>query len=50
MSANRVTRVQLLFVMVLLLVLQFYIRPRLWNTRVSPDFLLIALLVKFYSN
>jgi rod shape-determining protein MreD len=45
MSANRVTRVQLLFVLVLLLVLQFYIRPRLWNARVSPDFLLIALML-----
>lgn len=45
MSANRVTRVQLLLVMVLLLVLQFYIRPRLWNARVSPDFLLIALML-----
>ncbi len=45
MSANRVTRVQLLFVMIMLLVLQFYIRPRLWNARVSPDFLLIALML-----
>jgi rod shape-determining protein MreD len=45
MSASRVTRVQLLFVLVLLLVLQFYIRPRLWNARVSPDFLLIALML-----
>ena len=45
MSAHRVTRVQLLFVMIMLLVLQFYIRPRLWNARVSPDFLLIALML-----
>jgi rod shape-determining protein MreD len=45
MSASRVTRVQLLFVMIMLLVLQFYIRPRLWNARVSPDFLLIALML-----
>jgi rod shape-determining protein MreD len=45
MSSNRVTRVQLLFVLVILLVLQFYIRPRLWNARVSPDFLLIALML-----
>jgi rod shape-determining protein MreD len=44
-SANRVTRVQLLFVLAMLLVLQFYIRPRLWNARVSPDFLLIALML-----
>lgn len=45
MSPNRVNRVQLLFVMILLLVLQFYVRPRLWNARVSPDFLLIALML-----
>jgi rod shape-determining protein MreD len=31
--------------MALLLVLQFYVRPRLWNARVSPDFLLIALML-----
>jgi rod shape-determining protein MreD len=42
---QRVTRVQLLLVMLLLLVLQFYLRPRLWNARVSPDFLLLALML-----
>jgi rod shape-determining protein MreD len=31
--------------MTLLVVLQFYLRPRLWNARVSPDFLLIALML-----
>jgi rod shape-determining protein MreD len=45
MSRQRVTLAQLLFVMVLLVVLQFYLRPRLWNARVSPDFLLIALML-----
>jgi rod shape-determining protein MreD len=45
MSRHRVTGAQLLLVMLLLLVLQFYIRPRLWNARVSPDFLLIALML-----
>jgi rod shape-determining protein MreD len=45
MSPSRGTRIQLLFVMVLLLVLQFYVRPRLWDARVSPDFLLIALML-----
>jgi rod shape-determining protein MreD len=45
MSQNRVSRVQLLLVMVLLLVLQFYVRPRLWDARISPDFLLIALML-----
>jgi rod shape-determining protein MreD len=45
MSARRVTRGQLLLVLVLLFFLQFYVRPRLWNARVSPDFLLIGLLL-----
>jgi rod shape-determining protein MreD len=45
MSANRVSRVQLLLVMLLLVVLQFYLRPRLWDARISPDFLLIALML-----
>jgi rod shape-determining protein MreD len=45
MSRHRVTWIQLLLVMLLLVVLQFYLRPRLWNARVSPDFLLIALML-----
>lgn len=45
MSPRRVTRVQLALVLLLLLVLQFYLRPRLGNARVSPDFLLIALML-----
>ena len=45
MSPRRVTRVQLALVLVALLVLQFYLRPRLWNARVSPDFLLIGLML-----
>jgi len=32
-------------VMLVLLVLQFYLRPRLGNARLSPDFLLIALIL-----
>jgi rod shape-determining protein MreD len=45
MSPPRVTRAQLLLVMLVLLVLQFYLRPRLGNARISPDFLLIALML-----
>lgn len=45
MSSNRVSRIQLLLVMLLLVILQFYIRPRLWDARISPDFLLIALML-----
>jgi rod shape-determining protein MreD len=45
MSPQRVSRVQLLMVMMVLLVLQFYVRPRLGNARLSPDFLLIGLML-----
>lgn len=45
MSPNRVSRIQLLLVMLLLVALQFYLRPRLWEARISPDFLLIALML-----
>jgi rod shape-determining protein MreD len=45
MSPQRVSRLQLLMVMLVLLVLQFYVRPRLGNARVSPDFLLIGLML-----
>ena len=45
MSSRRVTRAQLALVLLLLLVLQFYLRPRLGNARVSPDFLLIGLML-----
>lgn len=44
MSVTRANRLQLVLVMVLLVLLHFYLRPRLWNARVSPDFLLIALV------
>jgi rod shape-determining protein MreD len=43
-SAARANRIQLVLVMALLVVLHFYLRPRLWSARVSPDFLLIALV------
>src|SRR3954463_5432598 len=45
MSPQRVTRVQLLLLMLFLMTLQFYLRPRLGSARVSPDFLLIALML-----
>jgi rod shape-determining protein MreD len=44
MSVTRANRVQLALVMALLVLLHFYLRPRLWSARVSPDFLLIALV------
>jgi rod shape-determining protein MreD len=45
MSPQRVSRAQLTLVMLVLLGLQFYLRPRLGNARISPDFLLIALML-----
>ena len=45
MSASRASRIQLVLVMALLVLLHFYLRPRLWSARVSPDFMLIALVV-----
>ncbi|MBA3318262.1 MAG: rod shape-determining protein MreD [Gemmatimonadales bacterium] len=44
MSASRANRIQLILVMALLVVLHFYLRPRLWSARVSPDFLLMGLV------
>jgi rod shape-determining protein MreD len=45
MSAVRASRLQLAVVMALLVVMHFYVRPRLWSARVSPDFLLMALML-----
>jgi rod shape-determining protein MreD len=45
MISGRANRWQLIAVMALLVVLHFYLRPRLWSTRVGPDFLLIALVL-----
>jgi len=44
MSAARANRIQLVLVMALLVLLHFYLRPRLWSARISPDFMLIALV------
>jgi rod shape-determining protein MreD len=44
-TAGRANRVQLAVVMAVLVLLHFYVRPRLWSPRVSPDFLLIALML-----
>jgi rod shape-determining protein MreD len=44
MSVSRASRLQLALVMALLVLLHFYLRPRLWSARISPDFLLIAVV------
>jgi rod shape-determining protein MreD len=45
MMPARASRIQLAIVLVLLVLLQFYVRPRLWSPRVSPDFMFIALML-----
>jgi len=41
----RASRLQLAGVLLLLVVLHFYLRPRLWGPRVSPDFLFVGLML-----
>jgi rod shape-determining protein MreD len=45
MMPVRANRVQLAVVLLLLLVLHFYLRPRLWSGRASPDFMFVALML-----
>ncbi len=45
MSAARTRRLRFALVMVLLVGLQFYVRPRLLDPRVSPDFLMLGLML-----
>lgn len=45
MSAASIARTRLLLVLAFLLVLHFYVRPRLFDARFAPDFMLVALLV-----
>jgi rod shape-determining protein MreD len=45
MMPARANRVQLAVVLLLLLVLHFYLRPRLWSGRASPDFMFVALML-----
>ena len=45
MIPARANRLQLAVVLLLLVALHFYVRPRLWGPRVSPDFLLVGLML-----
>jgi rod shape-determining protein MreD len=45
MIPARANRIQVAVVLLLLVALHFYVRPRLWGPRVSPDFLLIGLML-----
>ena len=39
------SRGKLAIVLLLLLLLQFYVRPRVWDSRAAPDFVMLGLLV-----
>jgi rod shape-determining protein MreD len=43
--STRTSRFQLAAVLATLVLLHFYVRPRLFDTRVAPDFLLFALVI-----
>jgi rod shape-determining protein MreD len=45
MIPARANRFQLAVVFLLLVVLHFYVRPRLWGPRSSPDFMFVALML-----
>ena len=45
MSAASAARTRLMLVLGILLVLHFYVRPRLFDARFAPDFMLVALVV-----
>jgi rod shape-determining protein MreD len=45
MSAASVARTRLWLVLAFLVLLHFYVRPRLFDVKFAPDFLLVALLV-----
>lgn len=44
-AATRANRLQVVLVMASLAVLHFYVRPRLWEARISPDFLVLGLMI-----
>jgi rod shape-determining protein MreD len=45
MIPARANRIQLAVMLLLLVALHFYVRPRLWGPRVSPDFLFVGLML-----
>ena len=45
MTASRTSRLQLAAVLVTLVLLHFYVRPRLLDARIAPDFLLFGLVI-----
>jgi rod shape-determining protein MreD len=45
MMAARASRAQLVLLLLVMVVLQFYVRPRLWGPRISPDFVFLGLML-----
>jgi rod shape-determining protein MreD len=45
MIPARANRLQLAVVLLLMVVLHFYVRPRLWGPRLTPDFMFVALML-----
>ena len=45
MIPARASRLQLALVLLLMVLLHFYVRPRLWGGRGSPDFLFVGLML-----
>ena len=45
MSYARGARLRFVLVLLLLVALQFYVRPRLFDTRIAPDFLALGLIL-----
>lgn len=39
------SRGKLAFILLLLILLQFYVRPRVWDSRAAPDFIMLGLLI-----
>ena len=45
MMPTRSSRVQLVLLLSTMVLLQFYVRPRLWGPRISPDFVFLGLML-----
>jgi rod shape-determining protein MreD len=45
MMPSRANRAQMVLLLVLMVLLQFYVRPRLWGPRISPDFVFLGLML-----
>ncbi len=44
-NSKAASRAQVTFGIIILLLLQFYVRPRLWDSRFAPDFVMVGLVL-----